>query len=225
MNTRFRAVATISLSLLLSSPAFAQSAWVSDEFEIMLRTGPSTSNAIQLMLSSGTQLEVLETDAEAGYSRVRTDGGTEGWVLTRYLMSEPSAREQLQTLTGQLTSANTRGTSLNSQLAAVRSEYETAQRRIESLERDNQNLETELADIRRTAANVLTINQQNEEFRSRVSDLEIQVDALETLNRDLQGQSRRYWAMTGAGIMLFGMLLGIWLPRVNWRRRARYDRF
>jgi uncharacterized protein YgiM (DUF1202 family) len=58
----------------------AESAWVSDEFEITLRSGPSTSNAIELMLKSGTELEVLERDAETGYSRVRTGGGTEGWV-------------------------------------------------------------------------------------------------------------------------------------------------
>ena len=50
---------------------------VSDQFEIMLRSGPSTSNAIQLQLDSGTRLEVLERDRETGYSRVRTQGGTE----------------------------------------------------------------------------------------------------------------------------------------------------
>ena len=49
------------LGLLLSVAASAQEAWVSDEFEIMLRTGPSTSNAIERVLKSGTALEVLET--------------------------------------------------------------------------------------------------------------------------------------------------------------------
>ena len=96
--------ATLLSALLFVSAASAESAWVSDEFEITLRSGPSTSNAIELMLSSGTELEVLERDAESGYSRVRTGGGTEGWVLTRYLMNEPAAREQLARLTSQLLS-------------------------------------------------------------------------------------------------------------------------
>ena len=85
-------VAPLLAALLFSSAAHAESAWVSDEFEITLRSGPSTSNAIQLMLKSGTELEVLERDRESGYARVRTGGGTEGWVLTRYLMNEPAAR-------------------------------------------------------------------------------------------------------------------------------------
>ena len=93
------------LGILISFSAGAQEAWVSDQFEVMLRTGPSTSNAIERVLGSGTALEVLETDSEAGYARVRTTAGTEGWVLSRYLMNEPSAREQLERLTGQLTNA------------------------------------------------------------------------------------------------------------------------
>ena len=95
-NTAARRFLTAIFAIVLfAGTASAQTVWVSDEFEITLRTGPSTSNAIERMLSSGTQLEVLERDDESGYSRVRTRAGTEGWVLTRYLMSEPSAREQL----------------------------------------------------------------------------------------------------------------------------------
>ncbi len=211
--------------LLLVRPAAAESAWVSDEFEIMLRTGPSTSNAIQLMVSSGTELEVLGRDDEAGFTQVRTQGGTEGWVLTRYLMNEPSAREQLVQLTGQLTDAASEGSSLNSQLAAIRGEYNAAERRIASLEADNARLEQELTDIRRTAANVLAIDSQNEELRQELMDSGIRADTLEQQNRELTSQTRRYWFMTGALVLVVGIILGLWLPRIRWQRRSRYDRF
>ena len=159
MMTTIRA---LLLSLLLSaSAAFAYPAWVSDEFEITLRSGPSTSNAIQLMVGSGRQLEVLERDADSGYSRVRTPGGTEGWVLTRYLMDERSAREQVQRLITQLSSANSRGTNLDTQLTDIRSEYDASNRRIATLEREKTAVEQELAAIKRTAANVLGVNEQN----------------------------------------------------------------
>jgi SH3 domain protein len=91
--TGILAAGVLAISIV-GDAAIAESAWVSDRFEITLRSGPSTSNAIQLMIGSGAELEVLESDAESGYSRVRTGGGTEGWVLTRYLMSEPAARDQ-----------------------------------------------------------------------------------------------------------------------------------
>ena len=218
-------VALLVSALLFASAASADSAWVSDEFEITLRSGPSTSNAIELMLSSGTELEVLERDAESGYSRVRTGGGTEGWVLTRYLMNEPAAREQLATLTSQLSSEASRGSSLNAQLGTIRTEYDNATRRIETLEREKSELEEELAEIRRTSANVLSINNQNKQLREQLAAEEIRVATLEQENRELSSQTTRYWFMSGALVLVVGMVLGLWLPRIRWQRRSRYDRF
>ena len=253
-------------ALLLSTSALAETAWVTDQFEITLRSGPSTSNAIQLMVSSGTPLEVLERDAESGYTRVRTQGGTEGWVLTRYLMNEASAREQLETLTGQLTNANSLGSSLDSQLRAIRGEYDAANRRIQELERQKAKIEyaavsqlparvaaprpqravvddasgeeasarherqkasveSELAEIKRTAADVLSINEQNKALMEQLTTAQIRADTLEQENRALASQTTRYWFMAGALVMLIGILLGIWLPRIRWQRRSRYDRF
>ena len=222
-NTRFRALCL--LLLLPVAQAGAQSVWVSDQFEVMLRTGPSTSNAIERMLPSGTQLEVIERDDAAGSARVRTNAGTEGWVLTRYLMSEPSAREQLTRLTAELSKTADQGSSLTSQLNSVKLEMATATRKIEQLEREKQQVERELAEIKRTAANVLAIDSQNKALRDQLAPAEIEVDTLEQQNRSLSSQTTRYWFMTGALVLVVGMILGIWLPRIRWQRRSRYDRF
>lgn len=216
---------TLLVSSLAASTALAQSAWVTDQFEITLRSGPSTSNAIQLMVSSGTRLEVIERDAESGYTHVRTQGGTEGWVLTRYLMNEASAREQLETLTGQLTNATSRGSSLNSQLGAIKGQYDAANRQISTLEREKASVEKELAEIKRTAANVLAINDQNKSLMDELAAAQIRADTLEQENRVLASQTTRYWFMAGGLVLLVGIALGIWLPRIRWQRRSRYDRF
>ena len=221
-------IGILAIGLLILLPvaqAAAQSMWVSDQFEVMLRTGPSTNNAIERMLSSGTALEVIERDDESGYSRVRTAAGTEGWVLTRYLMGEPSAREQLAELTGRLTSAPAQGSSLTSQLDAVKAEQDATTRRVSVLEGEKRELEEELAEIRRTAANVLAINDQNKQLRDQLANAEIQAATLEQQNRELTSQTTRDWFMTGALVLVVGMIRGIWLPRIRWQRRSRYDRF
>lgn len=218
------AIATAA-TLLATATASAEPAWVSDQFEITLRTGPSTSNAIELMVDSGTRLEVIERDAESGYAHVRTQAGTEGWVLTRYLMREPSAREQLQKLTSQLTNANSRGSSLDTQLDAIKGEYDSANTQIATLKREKSAAEKELADIKRTAANVLAINEQNRSLLDQLAAAEIRAETLEQENRQLSGQTTRYWFMAGGLVLLVGIVLGIWLPRIRWQRRSRYDRF
>jgi SH3 domain protein len=140
-------------------------------------------------------------------------------------MSEPSAREQLQTLSGQLSSANTTGSSLTNQLSAIRSEYRTAENRIETLEREKAALEKELTEIKRTAANVLSINSENTDLHEQVMDAGIRVDILEQENRELSSQTTRYWFMTGGLVLVIGIILGLWLPRIRWQRRSGYDRF
>lgn len=218
----------LAFGLLIIFPAtqvVAEPMWVSDQFEVMLRTGPSTNNAIERILPSGTALELVERDDDAGYARVRTAAGTEGWVLTRYLMDEPSAREQLEALTSRLTSVAAQGSSLTSQLDAVQGEYDSASRQIATLENEKRRLEEELAEIKRTAANVLAINNQNKELRDQLANAEIQAATLEQQNRELTGQTTRYWFMTGALVLVVGMILGIWLPRIRWQRKSRYDRF
>ena len=211
------------LGLFAVSAAHSAPAWVSDDFEITLRSGPSTSNSIQKMVSSGTRLDVLEQGSDSGYSRVKTPDGTEGWVLSRYLMKQPSAREQIERLAAKLTGNSAEGTSLSSQLAAVRNEYNSAKRQISTLEREKSALESELAEIRRTASDVLGVNQQNKNLAQELAAEKTRVDTLMEKNRELSNQTTRYWFLSGALVLLFGMLLGFWIPRVRWKRASRYD--
>ena len=211
------------LWLFAISAAHSAPAWVSDQFEITLRTGPSTNNSIQLMVGSGTRLEVLENDSDSGYSRVRTSAGTEGWVLSRYLMNQPGARERIAKLTGQITRTNTEGTSLDSQLAAIRKEYNAARRQISTLENEKSTLESELAEIRTAAADVLGVNQQNKNLMNELASEKIRAETLEQENQQLASQTTRYWFMSGAAVLLVGILLGLWLPSLRRRRRSGYD--
>jgi len=222
INTRFAVALVLAV---LAAGARAEPAWVSDEFEIMLRTGPSTGNAIQRMLRSGTEVEVLQRDPDSGYSRVRAPDGTEGWVITRYLMGEPAARQQLRQLTSQLTNAENAGSSLTAQLQAIRAEHREAEETIATLEREKQALERQLAEIRRTASDVLAIDEQNRRLQQELTDAEIRVDTLEQEIAMLAGQQNRNWFIAGASVLVVGLLLGLWLPRIRWQRRSRYERF
>ena len=83
----------LALSLVLVTTAIAETRYVSDRLEIQMRTGKGTQFRILRMLPSGAALEVLKTDKESGYTRVRAPGGVEGWVLSRLLMKGQAARQ------------------------------------------------------------------------------------------------------------------------------------
>ena len=77
--------------------SYAQTVYVTDEFEVTMRTGPNVENKIMAMLSTGTKLEVIEEKGD--WVLVRSPIGREGWVLKRYASVELPKKiiiEQLQ---------------------------------------------------------------------------------------------------------------------------------
>ncbi len=211
------------LLVLLAQSVAAQTRYVSDEFEITLRTGPSTANQIIRMLESGTQLEMLEQDPDSGYTRVRTLGGTEGWVISRYLMPEPAARDQLAAMRQRLETIRNQSGDLGAQLDDLTRAKQEAEARIRTLEAENKQLEAELAEIRRTASNVLGINAENNALREQLSTAEVQIAALQQENGELASRRNRDWFIAGAAVLLAGVLVGIIVPRIRWRKRSRWS--
>ena len=209
--------------LLISSLAQAETRFVTDEFEITLRSGPSSTHTIQRMLKSGVALTVLERDEETGYSQVQTSGGTEGWVLNRYLMREPAARNQLERLSGELAKV-TEG-SLRVRVNAIKNTHNDGTKRITALERENKSLQDELTNIKSIAANVLAIDQQNDELSQDLSHKDAQINTLLKENQILSSDTQRDWFIAGALVLFAGLFLGLVIPKIQWRKRSRYDTF
>ncbi|MEL7538971.1 MAG: TIGR04211 family SH3 domain-containing protein [Pseudomonadota bacterium] len=225
MTAYFRCavVAVLALVGLLVAPmASAETRYVTDEFEVTMRRGPSLQNAITRMLTSGTAVEELERDTESGYSHVRTAGGTEGYVLTRFLMTEPDARSQLAALRERVASLRNQSGDQGRELDDLRQQNASNRQRIQTLESEKKQLEAELADIRRTAAETLRINAENKTLRENLSEAEINLATLEQENDRLVRRREQNWFLIGAAVLALGIILGIIAPRLSSSRRNRY---
>lgn len=217
------ATGVLGCLILVPSAGNAETRYVTDEFEITMRRGPSTQNAIRRMLASGTALDVVEVNAEEGYSRVRTPGGTEGWVLSRYLMREPAAREQLAALQQRLQALRNESGDQGKLLDDLRQEDEKNKGTIRNLESENKRLAAELGDIKRTAADVLSINENNRTLREDLSQANIRLSTLVQENDRLVRRRDQNWFLIGAAVLSVGIILGLVLPRIPRHRRNRWS--
>ena len=111
-----------------ATPAAAETRYVSDELEITMRVGASTRQRIISMLKSGTGVEVLSVDPKSGYSKVRAPNGKIGFVLTRFLMDEPSAREQVKTLNAKIQELQAEPEQIRSRLSQLQEDYSKLQK-------------------------------------------------------------------------------------------------
>lgn len=194
--------AACAVLLLASETVSAQTKYVTDEFEIMLRTGQSGRHEILRQLKSGTPLRVLEQGE--GYTKVQLGSGVEGWVLTRYLVNQPSGRDRLATL---------------------QKKHDDLQQRFnEKVEQEKDRLRQEITRLERIAKKPLELQRENENLKAQLelekqSYLELQEES-EILKSPYKD---RQWFITGALVVLGSMLVGIILTRIPWQKRKRWN--
>ncbi len=212
------------LALSAGTAAWAETTrYVTDQLEITLRSGQSTKHQILRMLKSGTPLEVLEVDKESGYTRVRTPDGKEGWVITRYLDSVPSARERLAAAQQRLATLKMDNSRLNKTVQQLNGEKAELEHRLGRLQRDHKRLQQELDRIRKTSASALAIDKENKELKNRLRKLEQEHQVVLQENEDLRDRRDREWFMAGAGVILLGMGIGLIIPKIRWRRKSNWS--
>jgi len=208
--------------LILFLPALAaqgETRYVTDQFNIMMRTGESSSHRILRQLPSGTAVKLLESNSDSGYSLVELGNGTTGYVLTRQLMDTPSARDRLADMEARLRALQEEPGALAAKLTTLQAQYQTLQDENRRLQTLNSDLEQELEGIRRTSANAVRIAEERNDLRKNVVALTREVEDLKQENRDLSHQTAQNWFLIGGGVVVLGILIGLILPHLRFQRR------
>ena len=138
----------VSVALLSAQSVAQEQRYVSDIFYVPLHSGNSTKHRIiHRGLKTGTPLTLLETDNDAGFSRVRTSKGTEGWIQNQFLANTPIARSQLVGLKQQYDTLKEKMAAVKENSQQTQQSNSEIQKQVTLLSRENQNLTSELASM------------------------------------------------------------------------------
>lgn len=215
----------VSCFLMLAGNAVAETRYVSDTLEITMRSGKGTNFGITRMLRSGTPLEVLEVDKKSGYTKVRTKTGKEGWVLSRFLMNGRAARERLATAEKDLAELELENRKLTTAMATMTEEKSGLEKSLQELEGQSRGVNQELSEIKRTASSALAIDSENKELKGRMVSLERQLQTVQQENEALKDRTARDWFMVGAAVVLLGIIVGLIIPKIRFRKKSSWDTF
>ena len=220
---------TLSMMLLVISGFFgltqqgwADKAYVTDSFEITLRTGPSNENRIIAMLFSGRPLDVLGTEGE--WSQVKVlDDGKEGWVVSRYLVTRPPWEVQARKLKEDLVS-------LNGKLNRVQKEFADESQRRQGLaaeiKRKTEELEAlskEYLELKKGAEGYLSLKTLYEAAEKNMQAAQAELSKLTAENENLKSSQQNRWFLSGALVLLCGLLIGGIAGRQQKKRRSLYS--
>ena len=218
---RGRMVALVLLALFSAVSHAQVTRYVTDSLKLESRTGPGVKNRIMKMLSSGTPVKVLEQ--RNGWSRIDVAGDGDAWILSRYLMDEPSARNQVNEARALRDSVEERVKSIREQLTTAESTAASLEVERSQLAERAALLADELNELKRTASSAVDIKNENERLRRTTTENE---RALQDLRQDylLIKQSReRDWFIAGAGVLFGGIVLGLIIPKLRFRRRRGWS--
>lgn len=210
----------ISIILLVTGLAVqAQTLYVTDEFKVTMRSGESAKHRVVQMIKSGTPVTVLGVNKETGYTEVRTSSGKTGYILSRQLLNEPVAREQLASLQARIQMLESAPGELSSKLAKLSKDYETLNQAHKSVVKEKDALKQELEELRRVSANAVEISRERTTLRKQVATMSHDVEDQRQEIRELKNSAIQRWFIIGAGVLLGGILLGLILPHLRIRKR------
>jgi len=183
----------LTTAALFTANVMAQTRYVTDDFKVMLRTGPSVQNKIVDSLNSGTRLEVLREDAGNGHSQVQTNDGKIGYVLTRFLSVNQSARSRVKYLERQLKQLRSKPGELQALLATAQEENQELITQNTRLTNQYTASSQELEKIKEVSADAVNLSQRSAKLETEVQQLLLQLDDIRIQNQDLSDQSAKRW--------------------------------
>ena len=210
---------TLLLSIICTSTYATDYLYVSDKLIITIRTGPSIQNKIVRKIESGAKLEVLDVSDEGKYTKIRTQNGIEGWVLTQYLVNEPVAEQRLVSTEQNLINEKEKTAKLTAKVTELRNiikELETAKT---TLSKSNSEMKDQITSISKSASRPIELDRENKALRESLGKISTELQVVNNQYQKIKDNDQQEWFIIGAGVLLAGMLLGFVIPKMRFTRK------
>lgn len=214
-------MALLSITVLFSGPLWAKTMYINDNLLVPLRSGAGTGyRIIHKGIKSGTELEILETDKDSGYSHVQTPAGLTGYLPTLYLTAQPIARTKLAQANKRLATLEKENTALNDRLAKLRQEHESLSETHKQTSAQLDNNNQELSNIKSISSNALNLDRRNRELRESNEQLRNKLELVQTENTHLKDKSESNMMLIGGGLVTLGVIIALLVPMIKPSRKG-----
>ncbi|MDW7773579.1 MAG: TIGR04211 family SH3 domain-containing protein [Desulfobulbaceae bacterium] len=198
----------------------AETLYVKPSSEIPIRSGQGTEFKILSVVPDGLMVELVEESDP--WAKVRTPGGTEGWMLRRYLSSEPPLSEMVDILKAEKSELETKEEAVSQKFdelslayTQMQQEYNACLAERDELRNNYQMLQQDTADVIRIKENLTRTTQEIEEIREKLA-------AAERKNRNLRNSITVKWFLAGGGVLVIGWLIGLMSARSRKKKSSLY---
>ncbi len=185
--------------------------YVKDIEEITLREEPKIGRNVILMINSGQRVEIL--GSSGNWSRIRLPDGDTGWVLSRFLTTDIPNKYKLEQLQMKHQNLSEESEQLKRQNEDLRAEIDAAtaelaknSEKYQKLKESYETLKTECGDFLQLQADFDMLSMEYNRLKQKSETLNIEI-------LELAKQLGLAFYLSGAGVLLIGIWIGLWAKR------------
>ena len=198
--------------------SYAQTVYVTDEFEVTMRTGPNVENKIMAMLSTGTKLQVIEEKGD--WVLVRSPIGREGWVLKRYASVEVPKKIIIEQLQKKHTAAlknleitTEKALMFEKENKRLLAALDDSQKKLKKVKQDYTRLINESKDF-------LALKKKHTKNLANLKKATTELEQLRKENKALHSSTTTIWFLSGALVVIVSWLIGYIMGKIKRRGRS-----
>jgi SH3 domain protein len=195
----------------VAATAAAETAYITDIIRVSVRSGPSNDQKFVAGLESGQMVNIVKAGEE--WTLVRMPNGTEGYLQSRFLTSQPPTKlrfDQLQeknkNLTGQVAGLMEENQRLKADSEKLATTIAAERQQIASLK-------SEFEAFKKEAAHVTELQAKYDASKAELAEKQDEIIRLENQAQELLNPKNIYWFLAGAGVLLAGFLIGFSIKR------------
>jgi SH3 domain protein len=209
-------VLALLMVTFVAASAAAESKYVSEDFEITMRTGPGTDRKIISLIPSGHQVEIVTPGEE--WTEVLLPNGKQGWVLTRYLTDEVPTTLKLERLQERYDKTLAENKDLTAKMTQMSSDNSRLTKDLDKTQTDLSQLTTAHETLKSESADFLKLKSEYETTVKEMKEARTKAEKAESALNQLAGSEFNKGLLYGGGLLIFGFIVGYILKRP--RRRA-----
>jgi SH3 domain protein len=220
INAKSLLMAGFCLTLiLLSSLTQAETMYVTDVLRLRLRSDRGSDQNILGVVMSGQLVDVIQIEDE--WAQVRLPDGKEGWVLTRYLTSRKTNAIVVENLQKQHKTLKDQLTGIMDEKRHLTNENKRLLLELNQLETSIKKIDTSYEKLKAEAAGYLDLKAKYEEMMARVAEQAQKSKEFKAEIERLETRQMIRWFLSGAGVLLFGAIIGFAAKRQRRRTSLR----
>lgn len=189
----------------------AQTRYISEEFEVPMRSGQSLEHRIVALIPSGRTVELVQHGTE--WSQVRMSNGREGWILTRYLTDVMPSAMQLARLESRHAEVASRNKELQEKTAELASENKRLGDLLKQAQSDLAKIEAAHEALKLESAEYLQLKTDYENSRQELEATRVQADQFESALNQIANSQLYQGLLYGGGLVIFGFVAGFILKK------------